>query len=448
MAVIIGLAGSFTNARNGMTKRDMTTCQSVAAQLDEVIIFRSTGPWARRWIERKHPTKNFHVKGKSSDWGPQAGLVPYDALLSKKPQTADRTKANDKSEHEGWARRVPLVLSRIELLTQIHQREGNEVAIRRVAEAANGDMLLWSGPHPDAKAAHNDFLFRAVKRKGGESYDIMVYMGADNLPDTQAYGANQFLLADSARYTKSLQPLYVMASGEAGAGDKPITGDYDLFAVVPTWAQYGSLSVRGQRKHGIFLEGKGQQRSMHTTYGVGMDNVPDPSLHTMSKAPGRWTGPRTQATQQRLDSLADENPKRREHADMGNVTPRVLQVILTLNVAMGAVGASAPFRRVHHNAENLRNAAFGALSRGDMEDTSKGGGGYGDGFPLTCFLPPRPTLMARYGTTCTLTDHASLSQLINDLHEAGFYVPRNVAWGIASPYFGAAKAGLRERGMR
>ncbi len=447
MSIIVGLAGSFTNARNGMTKKDMMACERVAAKLDEVIMFRSTGPWARRWIERVHPTKNFHVKGKSSDWGPQAGLVPYDALFSKKPQTSDRTKANDKSEHEGWARRVPLVLTRGELNVQITQREGNEVAIRRSAETANGDVLLWAGPHPDARAAHTDFLFRAVKRGGADLFDIMVYMNPAGLPDTAAYGANIFLLSDSKRYSNSLQPVFVMASNESGAGDKPITGDYDLFAVVPTWAQYGSQSVRGYRKHGIFLEGKGQQRSMHTSYGIGMDNVPDPSLHTMSATPGRPIGARTESTQGLLDAAASD-PKRREHADMGNVTPRVLQAIVELNVAMGAIGNKAPFRRVHHNAENLRNAAFGALSKGDMQDTSKGGGGYGDGFPLTVFLPPRPSLRAKYGTVCTITDYGSLRECIYDLSDAGFYVPRNVAWGISSPHMGAAKAALAARGIR
>ena len=54
-----------------------------AACADEVIIFRSTGPWSKRWLEKDHSSKNFHVKGKRSDWGPHAGLVPYDGIYSK-----------------------------------------------------------------------------------------------------------------------------------------------------------------------------------------------------------------------------------------------------------------------------------------------------------------------------------------------------------------------------
>ena len=78
-----GLDLSYKHPENGMTEKDMKACSLVATRLNEVIIFRSTGPWSQRWIDRDYPTKNFHVKGKSSDWGPQAGFVPYLGIYSK-----------------------------------------------------------------------------------------------------------------------------------------------------------------------------------------------------------------------------------------------------------------------------------------------------------------------------------------------------------------------------
>ena len=60
----------------GMTHADMQAVARVAAQRNEIIMFRDTGCWSRPFIEAGHPTKPFHVKGKSSDWGPHAGLVP------------------------------------------------------------------------------------------------------------------------------------------------------------------------------------------------------------------------------------------------------------------------------------------------------------------------------------------------------------------------------------
>ena len=46
-----GLTESFTHPENGMIETDMKACVRVASELDEVIIFRSTGPWSRRWIK-------------------------------------------------------------------------------------------------------------------------------------------------------------------------------------------------------------------------------------------------------------------------------------------------------------------------------------------------------------------------------------------------------------
>src|ERR1051325_2535264 len=116
---VYGLAASFAHAENGMIKTDMVAAAGVASDLNEVIIFRSTGPWSRRWIEGKYPTKNFHVKGKSSDWGPQAGFVPYLGIYSKVGANAqkakDGTAANDDGLNHHYAAKVQLTLSMEEL---------------------------------------------------------------------------------------------------------------------------------------------------------------------------------------------------------------------------------------------------------------------------------------------------------------------------------------------
>ena len=63
----VRFTASYADAENGMIESDMSACLSVANNLDEVIIFRSTGPWSQRWIKQSYPTKNFHVKGKRPD---------------------------------------------------------------------------------------------------------------------------------------------------------------------------------------------------------------------------------------------------------------------------------------------------------------------------------------------------------------------------------------------
>ncbi len=426
MAIIPGIGASFTNSRNGMVQPDMFAAQAVAQQLGEVIVFRSTGPWAKRWIEKGHPTKNFHVKGKSSDWGPQAGLIPYDARYSKRPDPSDdetlRTKECRKSVDQGWARAVPLILTRSELNMQLHRREGNETGIRREFPTPGGDIILYAGP----QGSGEEYVFRAKRSAGkAEGYEIHVYRNQQ-----AARGANTFKLADMSG-AADLAPLLVMAVNEAGADDRPITGDYDLFAVIPTWAAYGSKSASVISKPGIVLKGAlGQQTGQTFAAGVGMDNVLDPALHTYGH--NRPIGPRTAAVAGRFDAAVAATP-RQEHADMGNLTPRVLRAINALNAAMGGVGPKAWQRRVHHNAENYRNAMFGAMTRSDMLDTSKGGGGHGDGFPLTAFLP-RHAKLAMFDTCCTIENYSDLQRFGEALNKAGFYVPANAAWGIKKAY--------------
>lgn len=186
MAVIVGLDPSYNHADNGMTKADMRACKQVADRHNEVIIFRSTGPWSKRWIEKGYPTKNFHVKGKSSDWGPQAGLVPYDGYFSK----VGHKYGEGRQGHRG-----------------------------------------------------QDHLRRQARSDG--RYDIKTFGGSMK-------STNIYVVLDKIKTGKSLKALEVMTSNEVGAHE-PMTGDYDLFAVCPSWADYGSGAPTKIHKPGLVM---------------------------------------------------------------------------------------------------------------------------------------------------------------------------------------------------
>lgn len=412
MAIIVGLEASFSHNQNGMTKRDMKACRTVAARLNEVIIFRSTGPWAKRWLKLGYPSKNFHVKGKSSDWGPQAGFVPYDGTYSKvgfdPKKAAEGTKQNDKGLHSGFAGKAQLALTEAEIYAQVNHPEGKppRTAIASQFQIQNTkDSLLFAKRSGDGK----EVIFRA-RHIAGDRFGIEV------LPESA--GTNPFKLID-----KKGAPLEVMTSNEVGT-DKPMTGDYDLLAICPSWASYGSQLGRDLVKPGVQLKGKNQPEPEARFFaGQGLDNVLDPELHTMSKRPPN------------SPKLPAKEAHRNEHPDMGNLTPRILRCINELNVAMGAVGGSAPLRRVHHNAESHRNAMFGALTERDML-TIKPGEAYGDGFPFTVFQPDSLTRgglrTARYQDICTLETLIEFKTYAADLAATGFYVPKNWTWGVQS----------------
>ena len=245
---VYGLSGSHGHVENGMIRSDMRACAKAADKLDEVIIFRSTGPWSRRWIFRGYPTKNFHVKGKSSDWGPQAGFVPHLGEFSKVGDDATKaakgTAANEHGIKDGFASRSQLVLSEAEILMQLTEacESPPRTALYRVEKVMTGnDRLLWARRSGDGRL----FVFRAVKAADGR-FGINVVKDCSG---TETAGT----LAN-----KPFSPLEVMTSSESGANNMPMTGDYDLMAVCPRWGNYGSTLVGTVSKPGLQFGAKQQ----------------------------------------------------------------------------------------------------------------------------------------------------------------------------------------------
>lgn len=414
-----GLDASFEHQENGMTRGDMVAALGVATQLDEVIIFRSTGPWSQRWIERGYPTKNFHVKGKSSDWGPQAGFVPYLGIYSKvgddAGKAAEGTTANDDGINHGYAAKVQLMLSREEINLQLNKPEEKPArhALHRMAPVPDSqDLFLFGRRSGDRK----EFAFRA-SHAGGTNYLIWVY--------PEQVGVNPLRLV----YERPI-PLEVMTSSEVGAGNRPMTGDYDLMSVCPSWDSYGGVSRTDISKAGIHFSGaKGLQAGQTFAAGSRLDQVLDMRSNTGARPAFGNTKQTFQGIGKKdLGALAKKGVPLAEHGDMGNITPRILRCINSLNAAMGAAGGKSAMRRVHHNAESHRNHIFGALVESDMAKK-------GDGFPMTAFQPERlrvassPT--AKYRDVATLETMGEFRAYASLLNEAGYFVPRNWTWGMS-----------------
>jgi hypothetical protein len=453
MAVITGLQSSYAHNQNGMLLDDMYATAGVANTLDEIVIFRSTGPWSKRWLEREYPSKNFHVKGKSSDWGPHAGLVPYDGVYSKVGADADKaakgTKANDDGLKSRFASKTKLILTRALIDEQLTRPEGSpaRTAIEsKIAVPGSQDLLLIARRSGDQKQV----AFRAFHRRDTDDFEIRVYAGFGGV------SASPHRLLDSDHTGAKAKDFEVMASSEVGAG-KPMTGDYDLFAICPSWAQYGSRAATDIVKPGIMLEASGGKdrelkKGMAFRAGVGMDNVIDARLHTMGQGRSdahlkdrqlnwhdhkdRMQIYRDKMKRGETGKLSDDSlqvifdgREYTEHADMGNLTPRILRCINMLNVEMGAVGVKSALRRVHHNAESHRFRNFAALTAQDMV-TIKSGEQYGDGFPLTVFAPRKlAAKLPKYCDVCTLETLHEFKDYAQELKGSPYYVPRNWIWG-------------------
>ncbi|HEY4355087.1 MAG TPA: anthrax toxin-like adenylyl cyclase domain-containing protein [Acidobacteriaceae bacterium] len=403
-----GLQASFKHPENGMKLSDMTASFKVAERLNEVIIYRSTGPWSLRWIELGYPTKNFHVKGKSSDWGPQAGFVPFDGYYSKVGHNtnaaANGVSANMDGLGHKFAGTVQLTLTEkeIEIQRTRQAEQPARTAIDQVFPVAGTKDLILTATRSGDRKVH---AFRAVFDEKKGAYAIEAF------DDHQ--GTNPFMLLK-----KRGTPLMMMTSSEAGANNRPMTGDYDLMAICPTWASYMGRSEKEISKPGLNFTGKGVQPGLSFPAGSRMDMVMNMATNTGA----RPAGGNTKVTFQGKGKEAGAA----EHPDMGNLTPRILRCINELNIEMGATGANSAMRRVHHNAESHRNNVYAALTSAEMEK--------GDGLPLTVFQPTAlcsNPLTSRYTSISTLDTLTEFREYATRLNDAGYFVPRNWTWGMS-----------------
>lgn len=364
----------------GMTPADMLAVMRVAARRDEVIMFRDTGCWSRPYIALGHPTKPFHVKGKSSDWGPHAGLVPYDSEFSKAfdPAAIKKGFALNKEAIAGkYARPIRASVAESFIRAELLVKKGSagRPPIDRMTQPRDG-VLYFFCTKPNDKPSLPGKPYMLLGNKGPDGRYLL-----STFPlDTPGTPENKLFLRES-----SATPMLAMTVPGAVI---PITGDYDLFAVCPSWANYGAMD----RKMDPTLDDPLLKKSMMATAG----KLASPDAAVASRAAASQAAVKA--------AFTPEDP------DRGNLTPRLVAVIAAL---VGDMGGKFP--RVHHNAESGRPFAPGAE----------------DGFPLTTFHPRRG--IGGYSFLNATIDSASdLREYFTRLYAGGYFPPRNRAWQMRS----------------
>jgi len=364
----------------GITPADMQATLNVARLRNEIIMFRDTGCWSRPYIANGHPTKPFHVKGKSSDWGPHAGLVPLNSEFSKafsEQAIAKGVALNKEAIAGNFARPIPLFLSEEFIRREGLARKGSgqRQPIDRIT-SPRPEILYFFCTKPNDDQAKPGKPYVLFGKKGGNGLH-QIFTFPLNAPQTKE---RELFLMESKG-----EPMMVMTVPGA---DIPITGDYDLFAICPSWSDYGAK-----------------------------DQKMDPTLDDpRQKASFQRTVAKAQSTDPRIKAMA-LNSKSAIHAaktpedpDRGNLTPRIREVVGALVAAMGG-----RFPRVHHNAESGRPFAPGAE----------------DGFPVTTFHPKRG--IGGYGfLNATIDDIGDLRDYFTNIFRDGYYVPRNRSWNMAN----------------
>ena len=279
----------------GMTPGDMDATMQVAARRNEIIMFRDTGCWSRPYIAAGHPTKPFHVKGKSSDWGPHAGLVPYNSEFSKAFEDKAIKKGfqlNKDAIKGNYARPIPafVTLDFIHRELLVNKASAGRPPIDRMTQPRD-DVLYFFCTKPNDNPSLPGKKYVLFGKKGTDGrYQIYTFP----LEAAQMRKRELFIQETKA------EPLLVMT---VPGSELPITGDYDLFAVCPSWDSYGGMD----RKMDPTLDNPQQNASVN---------------QTREKTYNHATFFQATASLAKIDAaFTPEDP------DRGNLTPRISAVI-------------------------------------------------------------------------------------------------------------------------
>jgi hypothetical protein len=200
--------------QSGIVPEHALQFSTVAQRNNQFILFRKVEKWATGLIKENFATKDLHVKGKSSTWGPQAGFICCDQSLSKLHGSPAATLENfnhkiEESVSHGFAVRAPLVISpkRLTALASmgatesVAQGQGGRWIVK--AKGETFQLLPLELAKAEQKAAVNRFwdkdglwVFREVTVRG---------------------------------QIKDLNLVTVLANRDRA----PLTADYDLFAICP-----------------------------------------------------------------------------------------------------------------------------------------------------------------------------------------------------------------------
>ena len=165
--------------------------QKTADKYGVVIGVRLPSEVGQIHLKEGHPTKNFHVKAKSSAMGPTAGFIAENPKFSKvKPELWDKQqKYIDEAVGKG-AKLVPLILSEAQIDNAINRGGMHKIGQNMFSADYHGNKV--------------HFIISSSEGMVRESNGTVVKV-LTNPPETD--GSTSI--------------------------DKPITADYDLFAIIP-----------------------------------------------------------------------------------------------------------------------------------------------------------------------------------------------------------------------
>lgn len=262
--------------RTGIVHGHLALLQDVAHRRDTIIGIRPVDMNATDLIDAGYPTKGFHIKGKSANWGPQAGLICVEQRYSKLEGDDVRASTFTARTHEcmadGYAAAIPLIVS-AERISRLLQQG-----------------MIDSRSLPDVRGV----VTLHARGPSGRTYEFKGLPRHDR-------GEQHYAIAHAGESIEVLAPR---------TGANPFTADYDLLVIGPHLSDLGpsdNLPIP-DISHGVFRERIERYHAL-------------PSNPTLLQ---RY--------------LSETSFYEREPGDIGNASVRIRNMIEVINQALAGSG--------------------------------------------------------------------------------------------------------------
>lgn len=175
--------------------------QKTADKYHVVIGLRTPNKFGEVHLREGFPTKNFHVKAKSSQVGPTAGFITEKAIFSKVGQ-------NHAAEHQ---REIQKAVQKGAKLIDLH------LSPTQIKNALDNGLMLQLGDGKYSASYH------------GQEFNFSI-QPPNNIVIDLHDGKPVKVLTNPPEVDENGKPI---VSDDPDSDLKPITADYDLFAVIP-----------------------------------------------------------------------------------------------------------------------------------------------------------------------------------------------------------------------
>ncbi len=208
-----------------------------ASQNNCIIMVRPVNKLSTDLISEGYATKDLHVKGKSSDWGPQAGFIccdqKFSKLAKKKPQDISKFNSKVKESIQGnYAKQVPLLISEGRLKSLIKTR-----MIHVISQKNGGYHITNHG------APHQEFLlYPNVQMPSGDYPKIYQKHHKTVITMFKQLPLLKHGYWVLVKEKDAVEEMLVLAEFDSGV---PLTADYDLFCVAPHLSNFSDEKSTG-----------------------------------------------------------------------------------------------------------------------------------------------------------------------------------------------------------